>query len=91
MAINTISAVVTLALELPQLWADSTVLLLYLGPETIMPLTSILAAIVGFVLIFWRLLIKPFKKMTKSADQPQPEAGPAEPATAVDISSDQSG
>lgn len=30
--------------------------LLYLGPETIMPLASILAAIVGVILIFWRYI-----------------------------------
>lgn len=28
--------------------------LLYLGPETIMPITSVLAAAVGMVLLFWR-------------------------------------
>ena len=36
---------------------------LYLGPETIMPLASILAAVVGFILIFWRLLLRPIKKI----------------------------
>lgn len=30
--------------------------LLYFGPETIMPVTSVLAAAVGVVLIFWRHL-----------------------------------
>jgi len=30
----------------------------YLGPETLMPLASILAAIAGFFLIFWRLILK---------------------------------
>ena len=42
---------------------DQAILLLYLGPETIMPLASILGAAVGFLLIFWRLLLKPFKKL----------------------------
>ena len=28
--------------------------ILYIGPETILPLTSALAAIVGFLLIVWR-------------------------------------
>ena len=28
--------------------------LLYFGPETIMPVTSVLAAAVGVLLIFWR-------------------------------------
>jgi len=36
---------------------------LYLGPETVMPLASIIAAVVGFLLIFWRLLLRPFKKI----------------------------
>lgn len=35
----------------------------YLGPETLMPLASILAAIAGFFLIFWRLIAKFFKTM----------------------------
>jgi hypothetical protein len=30
----------------------------YLGPETLMPLWSILAAILGFFLVFWRLIVK---------------------------------
>lgn len=32
----------------------SNVALLYLGPETIMPLGSFLAAAVGILLVFWR-------------------------------------
>jgi hypothetical protein len=35
----------------------------YLGPETLMPLASILAAIAGFFLIFWRLIVKFIKAM----------------------------
>lgn len=34
----------------------------YLGPETLMPLASILAAIAGFFLVFWRLIAKFAKK-----------------------------
>ncbi len=34
----------------------------YLGPETLMPLASILAAIVGVFLMFWRVIIKFVKK-----------------------------
>ncbi|HAV76783.1 MAG TPA: hypothetical protein DCX53_05445 [Anaerolineae bacterium] len=33
----------------------------YLGPETLMPLASILAAIAGFFLMFWRLIVKFFR------------------------------
>jgi hypothetical protein len=35
----------------------------YLGPETLMPLASILAAIVGFFLIFWKLIVRISKKI----------------------------
>jgi hypothetical protein len=34
----------------------------YLGPETLMPLASILAAIAGFFLMFWRVIAKFAKK-----------------------------
>jgi hypothetical protein len=37
----------------------------YLGPETLMPLASILAAIAGFFLMFWRLIFKFVKKMVR--------------------------
>lgn len=30
----------------------------YLGPETLMPLASLLAAVAGFFLIFWRLIVR---------------------------------
>ena len=45
-------------------------MLLYLGPDTVMPLASILAAIIGIVLVFWRRLLKPFKKTKAAGDQP---------------------
>jgi hypothetical protein len=34
----------------------------YLGPETLMPLASILAAIAGFFFMFWRVISKFVKK-----------------------------
>lgn len=37
----------------------------YLGPETLMPLASILAAVAGFFLMFWRLIFKFVKKMVR--------------------------
>ena len=37
----------------------------YLGPETLMPLASILAAIVGFFLMFWRTILKFVKKTVR--------------------------
>lgn len=32
--------------------------MLYLGPETIMPLASVLAAIGGAILMFWRRVVR---------------------------------
>lgn len=37
----------------------------YLGPETLMPLASILAAIAGFFLMFWRVIFKFVKKTVR--------------------------
>jgi hypothetical protein len=37
----------------------------YLGPETIMPLASILAAVIGVLLIFWRSIANLFKRIFK--------------------------
>jgi hypothetical protein len=34
----------------------------YLGPDTLMPLASVLAAIAGFFLMFWRVIAKFIKK-----------------------------
>jgi undecaprenyl pyrophosphate phosphatase UppP len=42
--------------------------LLYLGPETMMPLVSFLAAILGIILIFWRYIVNFFKKLFKRKD-----------------------
>ena len=44
---------------------DSTLMgfmVLYLGPETILPLTSFLAAVVGVLLIFWRYVVGVVKR-----------------------------
>lgn len=38
--------------------------LIYVGPETILPLTSILGAIGGAIMIFWRQIVDVFKKFT---------------------------
>lgn len=54
----------------------------YLGPETLMPLWSILAAIAGFFLVFWRLILKYVKlairKIRRLPDEVIPEEDPAE-------------
>jgi hypothetical protein len=49
----------------------------YLGPETLMPLASILAAIAGFFLLFWRLIVK-FVKMVYRKIRGLPEEVPPE-------------
>jgi hypothetical protein len=51
---------------------------LYLGPETVMPLASILAGIVGVLLIFWRFAFGFAKRsfrfvIRKITRQPDPE------------------
>jgi hypothetical protein len=38
---------------------------LYLGPETILPLTSAIAAVVGVLLIFWRNIVSAAKKLIR--------------------------
>jgi hypothetical protein len=47
-----------------------------------MPLASILGAAVGFLLIFWRLLLKPFKKVFGFLNNEDAEPSTANPATA---------
>jgi hypothetical protein len=47
----------------------------YLGPETLMPLASILAAIAGFFLMFWRVIVK-FIKATYRKIRGLPEDVP---------------
>lgn len=38
-------------------------LLSYIGPETMLPLASVLAAITGFVLMFWRCFLHLIRRM----------------------------
>lgn len=35
----------------------------YIGPETVMPLATFLASIIGILLIFWRLIVRTIKKL----------------------------
>lgn len=56
-------------------------ILLYLGPETIVPLGSALAAIVGILLIFWRFIAgfirNGFYKITgRTLNEPTVEENP---------------
>jgi hypothetical protein len=50
---------------------------LYLGPETILPLASAAAAVVGVVLIFWRHIVSSVKKLVRKI-RGQPIGGPAD-------------
>jgi hypothetical protein len=59
----------------------------YLGPETLMPLASVLAAVAGFFLMFWRLIVKFFKTIYRKS-RGLPEALP--PETDPDLSDEQS-
>jgi hypothetical protein len=38
-------------------------IILYIGPETILPLTSAIAAIFGFLLIFWQRVVGLIRKI----------------------------
>ena len=54
-------------------------LALYGGPDQLMPLTSSLAAIFAFVLMFWGKLLVAFDKMVrffKGTPEPAPAATP---------------
>ena len=50
----------------------------YLGPDTLMPLASILAAIAGFLLMFWRVILK-FAKKTYRKMRGLPDELPPDP------------
>ena len=36
---------------------------LYLGPDTLMPVASVFAAVAGFILMFWRKLVGALKSV----------------------------
>ena len=48
--------------------------LLYLGPETVMPLVSFLAAALGVILIFWRYIVRFFKRIFGIKEKPSTAA-----------------
>ena len=55
---------------------------LYLGPQTVLPVASIIAALVGVILMFWRLILRFIKKLINSVRRKpglKPENNP-EPA-----------
>ena len=54
-------------------------LALYAGPDQVMTVTSGIASIVGFLLIFWNKLVNGFLKLFGMA--PKPSNSPAPPDT----------
>ena len=58
-------------------WGKGLFVFLYLGPETIMPLASILATIVGGILVFWRFIVggikKIYRKIRRIPEEPSDE------------------
>lgn len=48
----------------------------YLGPETLMPIASALAAVAGFFLMFWRVIVKFIKKTVRKLRGLPDEAPP---------------
>jgi hypothetical protein len=61
--------------------------LLYFGPETMMPVASFVAAVVGAILMFWRRLVgivsAAFARLTRRG-RPAPAVAPESPAAAPD-------
>lgn len=59
--------------SLPWLPASAPVFVAYLGPNTVLPLASALAASIGIVLVFWRYIVglvrKVFRAVFKSKEQ----------------------
>jgi hypothetical protein len=48
----------------------------YLGPDTALPLASILAVLAGFFLLFWRIIVKFIKRVYRSVRGLPPEVPP---------------
>ena len=55
---------------------------LYAGPDQIMPITSSLAAIFAFILMFWGKVLVAFDKMMRffKGTPPEPVSAPVAPA-----------
>lgn len=54
----------------------------YVGPDQVMPLASILATVLGFLLIFWTKVLTLLRKIAalfkRSGAQPSPQPAPTE-------------
>jgi hypothetical protein len=57
----------------------NSIVFLYFGPETILPLASVIAAIVGVILMFWRYLFslgRKFFRVLFKRHEVEPDLGP---------------
>jgi hypothetical protein len=60
-------------------WASNLIVFGYLGPENLIPLASILAAAIGFILLFWQRGVRLVRRLLgrsrrdEPADLPSPE------------------
>ena len=61
---------------------DLTLLSLYVGPDQVMPVASILATLMGFLLVFWGKLMGIIRKIFRLAPPPA-ESETAAPPSAV--------
>ncbi len=71
-----------ISLMIPREMGHYGVMLLYFGPETIMPLASILATVIGFLMVFWRFLSRPVKNAWKHLRKTEAGASTSDPAFA---------
>lgn len=56
---------------------------IYVGPDQVVPAMSVLATIMGFVMIFWNKVLSIFRKlfgMNKPAETTAPPASGSEPS-----------
>lgn len=56
--------------------------LLYGGPDTIMPIASALAAVIGVLLMLWNRVTALFRKLIQSFRQPAPKLHSHHPSSA---------
>ena len=70
---------------IPEWGEKSAIVLLYLGPDSMLPLASLLAAVAGFFLIFWRYILKTVKKFFRWILRKPAETSPVEPAASASV------
>lgn len=59
-------------------------MILYIGPDQVMPISSVLGTLVGVVLIFWNKLVVLLSRLTGRVPekrQTEPGASPGRPAS----------